>query len=175
MGRFKSVLVEGSKGQDASVTIQADALKVMAAYIDLNPVRAELVEQAGDYRWSGWSGAQGGEKEAMEGLCDVVGCGVSQWETRGKGAYGLWVSETRRQVRARKAKGGESSEVDLMETIRAFSGGLAVGSAGFVEEVFGERRDLFGPKRERGARPLAGGGGLLSGALHALRDFRAKG
>jgi hypothetical protein len=101
----------------------------------------------------------------MEGLCDVVGCGVSQWETRGKAAYGLWVSETRRQVRARKAKGVESSEMDLMETIRAFSGGLAVGSEGFVEEVFGERRDLFGPKRERGARPLAA-------ELHTLRDLR---
>ncbi len=106
-------------------------------------------------------------------------CGVSQWETRGQAAYGLWVSETRRQVRAwaRKAKGGEAAEVDLMETIRACSGGLAEGSEGFVEEVFGERRDLFGPKRERerGARPLAGGVGLLSGALHALRDFRTKG
>jgi putative transposase len=172
MGRFKSVLVEGSKGQDASVTSQADALKVMAAYIDLNPVRAELVEQAGDYRWSGWSGAQGGDKEAMEGLCDVVGCGVSQWETRGKGAYGLWVSETRRQVRARKAKGGEATEMDLMETIRAFSGGLAVGSEGFVEEVFGERRDLFGPKRKTGAKPLGSAVGILSKAVCALRDLR---
>jgi putative transposase len=100
-----------------------------------------------------------------------VGCGVSQWETRGKAAYGLWVSETRRQVRARKAKGGEATEMDLMETIRAFSGGLAVGSEGFVEEVFSGRRDLFGPKRKIGARPLDGVG-FLSGALCALRDLR---
>jgi len=136
-------------------------------------LRAELVEQAGDYRWSGWSGAQGGEKEAMEGLCDVVGCRVSQWETRGKAAYRLWVSETRRQVRARKVKGGEeeSADLDLMETIRAFSGGLAVGSEGFVEEVFGERRDLFGPRRERGARPLDGRGSFRFGAICALRDL----
>jgi hypothetical protein len=171
MGRFKSVLVEGSRGQDASVTSQADALKVMAAYIDLNPVRAEMVECAEEYRWSGWSAAQGQDKEAREGLCDVVGCRVSQWETRGKGAYGLWVSETRRQVRARKAKGVESSEMDLMETIRAFSGGLAVGSEGFVEEVFGERRDLFGPKRKVGAKPLGGCTGLSSPLL-TLRDLR---
>jgi hypothetical protein len=163
MGRFKSVLVEGK--QTDTEGAQVDALKVMAAYIDLNPVRAEMVECAEEYRWSGWSAAQGQDKEAREGLCDVVGCRVSQWETRGKAAYGLWVSETRRQVRARKAKGVESSEMDLMETIRAFSGGLAVGSEGFVEEVFGERRDLFGPKRERGARPLAG-------ELRTLRDLR---
>ncbi len=174
MGRFKSVLVEGHKTQDCKTQDGAsvDALKVMAAYIDLNPVRAELVEQAGDYRWSGWSGAQGGDKEAMEGLCDVVGCGVSQWETRGKAVYGQWVSETRRQVRARKAKGGETAEVDLMETIRAFSGGLAVGSEGFVEEVFGERPDLFGPKRKAGAKPLDSSGGILSKAVCALRDLR---
>ena len=108
------------------------------------------------------------DKEAMEGLCDVVACRVSQWETRGKAVYGLWVSETRRQVRARKAKGGETAEVDLMETIRAFSGGLAVGSEGFVEAVFAERRDLFGPKRERGSRPLAG-------ELSTLRDLRGMG
>ena len=174
MGRFKSVVVEGSRDPVSSVKNQVDALKVMAAYIDLNPVRAELVEQAGDYRWSGWSGAQGGDKEAVEGLCDVVGCGVSQWEARGKAAYGLWVSETRRQVRARKAKGGEAAEVDLMETIRAFSGGLAVGSEAFVEEVFGERRDLFGPRRKTGACPLGIGGRTL-GAVCALRELRRRG
>jgi hypothetical protein len=172
MGRFKSVLVEG-KQTDAEGA-KVDALKVMAAYIDLNPVRAEMVEKAEDYRWSGWSAAQGEDKEAREGLCDVVGCRVSQWQTQGKAAYGNWVSETRRQVRARKgkAKRGEESELGLMERVRAFSSGLAVGSEAFVEEVFGERRDLFGPKRKGGARPLDGGSGSVYGALRALRDLR---
>jgi hypothetical protein len=174
MGRFKSVLVEGSRGQDSSVKNQVDALKVMAAYVDLNPVRAELVEKAGEYRWSGWGAALGGDKEAVAGLCDVVGCGVSQWEVRGREAYGMWVSETRRQVRARKAtKAGEdeSAERGLMATIRAFSGGLAVGSEAFVEEIFSGRRDLFGPKRKKGARPLVGGGDWTA-PLCALRDLR---
>jgi hypothetical protein len=154
-----------------------DALKVMAAYIDLNPVRAEMVEKAEDYRWSGWSAAQGEDKEAREGLCDVVGCRVSQWEARGKATYGSWVSETRRQVRARKgkAKRGEEPELGLMERVRAFSSGLAVGSEAFVEEVFGERRDLFGPKRKEGARPLDSGSGSGYGALRALRDLRVLG
>jgi REP element-mobilizing transposase RayT len=175
MGRFRSVLVEGSRGQDSSVKNQADALKVMAAYIDLNPVRAELVETAGEYRWSGWSGALGGEKEAVAGLCDVVGCGVGQWEVRGRVAYGMWVSETRRQLRARREKEGDArGELGLINTVRAFSQGVAVGSAEFVEEVFSGRRDLFGPKRKTGARPLDGTGSSLGGVC-ALRDLRGLG
>jgi hypothetical protein len=181
MGRFRSVLVEGSRGQGSSVKNETDALKVMAAYVDLNPVRAELVEKAGEYRWSGWSGAMGGDKEAVAGLCDVVGCGVSQWELRGREAYGLWVSETRRQVRARREKEGDKDwdkdakgKMGLIGTVRAFSQGVAVGSAVFLEEVFSGRRDLFGPKRKTGARPLDGIGSSLGGVC-ALRDLRRLG
>ncbi|MCH8474530.1 MAG: hypothetical protein LAT55_04805, partial [Opitutales bacterium] len=42
--KFKSVLVEG----------RANALKVVAAYIDLNPVRAGLVDDPGKYAYSGY-------------------------------------------------------------------------------------------------------------------------
>jgi hypothetical protein len=179
MGRFQSVLVEG-KHQTGDGG-QVDALKVMAAYIDLNPVRAELVERADEYRWSGWSAAQGEDKEAVQGLCDVVGCAVSHWGLRGKSAYQLWVSETRRQVRARKARMEESpgykeeEKPGLLTRVRAFSAGVAVGSEAYVEEVFRERRDLFGQNRETGARPLHSGGGKIPGALRALRDLRQKG
>ena len=41
-GRFKSVLVE-----------DGHAARTVAAYIDLNPVRAGMVEDPKDYRWSG--------------------------------------------------------------------------------------------------------------------------
>jgi hypothetical protein len=62
----------------------------------------------------------------------------------------------------------------LTERIRAFSGGVAVGSEAFVEEVFNERRDLFGEKRKRGARRVVKGKGPLKAALCALRDLRGK-
>ena len=169
MGPFKSVLVEGSRGQEASGKHQADALKVMAAYIDLNPVRAGLVAGAEEYRWSGWGEALAGEKEAVAGLCDVVGCGVSQWESRGKGAYGMWVGERRREDE------DEADGLSLLRRVRAFTSGVAVGSAGFVEEVFAERRDLFGPKRKAGARSLDGGSRGVNGLLRALRDLRGSG
>jgi hypothetical protein len=110
-----------------------------------------------------------GEKEAVAGLCDVVGCGVSQWESRGKGAYGSWVGERRR---------GEDEDAvgrgSLLRRVRAFSAGVAIGSAGFVEAVFGDRRDLFGPNRRDGARPLDGRGSFRFGAICALRDLRGR-
>lgn len=48
--RFRSVLVEGG----------GDALKSMAAYIDLNPLRAEICDDPKDYRWCGYGEALGG-------------------------------------------------------------------------------------------------------------------
>jgi len=47
MERFKSVLVEG----------KGNPLQTMAAYIDLNPVRAGLVEDPKDYRFCGYAEA----------------------------------------------------------------------------------------------------------------------
>ena len=64
MERFKSVLVE-----------DGEALQTMAAYIDLNPVRAGMVKDPKDYRWCGYGEAVGGGKAARLGLCHVVGHG----------------------------------------------------------------------------------------------------
>ncbi len=64
-GRFKSVLVEGGE----------EALRAVAAYIDLNPVRAGLVERPEDYRWSGYGeacGAGKGMEKAREGLISIT-------------------------------------------------------------------------------------------------------
>ena len=44
----------------------------MAAYIDLNPVRAGMVKDPADYRWSSYGAAMGGEKAARNGLQTVV-------------------------------------------------------------------------------------------------------
>ena len=52
--RFKSVLVEG----------KGPALKAMAAYIDLNPVRAQICDDPKDYRWCTYGEAVSGGKKA---------------------------------------------------------------------------------------------------------------
>jgi len=56
--RFKSVLVEG----------KGNALQTMAAYIDLNPVRAGLVKDPKDYRFCGYAEAVSGQKKAQRAL-----------------------------------------------------------------------------------------------------------
>jgi hypothetical protein len=60
--RYKSVIVESGI-----------AARTMAAYIDLNPVRAGMVEDPADYRWSSYGEAIGGGnkgngRKAREGL-----------------------------------------------------------------------------------------------------------
>ena len=60
--RFKSVIVESGT-----------AARTIAAYIDLNPVRAGMVSDPADYRWSSYGeavggGAKGNGKKAREGL-----------------------------------------------------------------------------------------------------------
>jgi putative transposase len=64
--RFKSVIVESGT-----------AARTMAAYIDLNPVRAGMVEDPAEYRWSSYGeavggGAKGNGKKAREGLVRAV-------------------------------------------------------------------------------------------------------
>lgn len=72
-GRFKSVLVE-----------DGEALRTMAAYIDLNPVRAGIVEDPKDYRWCGYAEAVAGCRHARRGLCMVMGKPQDSWNKSGK-------------------------------------------------------------------------------------------
>jgi len=61
--RFTSVIVEDEER----------ALRTMAAYIDLNPVRAGMVSDPADYRWSGYSEAMAGKARARRGLVRIIG------------------------------------------------------------------------------------------------------
>ena len=87
-GRYRSVIV-GDEDK---------ALRAMAAYIDLNPVRAGVVEDPGDYRWSGYGEAMSGSEAAMEGLARVAG------EARSSGGT-VEEGETDTQRRRRQLRG----------------------------------------------------------------------
>ena len=52
----------------SSIVEAGGALKEVAAYIDLNPVRAKVCEDPKDYRWSGYAEALGGGELAREAV-----------------------------------------------------------------------------------------------------------
>jgi putative transposase len=62
--RFQSVIVGSGR-----------ALQTMAAYIDLNPIRAGVVKKPEDYRWCGFAEAVVGLKEAVAGLTRMMTLG----------------------------------------------------------------------------------------------------
>jgi len=164
MDRFKSVLVEG----------KGDPLRTMAAYIDLNPVRAGLVKDPKDYRWCGYAEALGGSRRAQRGLCKALGKPVDGWKTAGAAAaYRCLLHAEGREVkdaqnekvvfrgvtaesaRAVLAEKGKLSPAELVHLcVRYFTDGVALGSKEFIEGVFEAQRDLFGPKRKQGARRM---------------------
>ncbi|HMP73138.1 MAG TPA: hypothetical protein PKE55_07740, partial [Kiritimatiellia bacterium] len=170
--RFKSVLVEG----------RGNVLATMAAYIDLNPVRAGLVTDPKDYRFCGYGEAVAGGSVARGGLALVAEClgqGVD-WRAAGKAyrvyLYGKGERTSSKQgfsaeeVKKVLAEGGKLSRAEVLRCrVRYFSDGVALGSRAFVEEVFEANRGRFGRKRKTGARALRW---AQLGDVFTARDLR---
>jgi len=179
--RFKSVLVEGA----------GNALLCMSAYIDLNALRAGLCADPRDYRWCGYAEAVAGVRKARAGLDRVYGVsGVAMtWSVlaqeyrmylfgkgEGEGRERLEFSSER--VRRVIEENGRLSLPDLLRCrVRYFSDGLALGSREFVNTVFSQYRENFGPKRREGARQMRYGdwSGLYTARALRLEPVRPPG
>ncbi len=186
--RFKSVLVEGA----------GETLATMAAYIDLNPVRAGMVDDPKDYRWCGYGAATAGEGQAQAGLRVVITGGERVAEEKlsfldALAKYRVWlfgqgeeregVTETGEPLRKGfqrdevlavvVAKGQLALEDYLRLKVRYFSDGAVLGTREFVNGVFTALRDRFSPQRQDGARAMQG---LKSerAELFTLRQLRAR-
>jgi hypothetical protein len=61
----------------------------------------------------------------------------------------------------------------LHHRIRYFSAGVALGSRGFINDLFRGTRERFGPKRKDGARKLRGPAAPAAGQLWSLRDLKS--
>jgi putative transposase len=77
--RFRSTIVEGGSG----------ALPMVAAYIDLNPLRAGIVKDPKDYLWSSYGATLGGVKAAVLGL-EVVMQHAAKLPPKGRRALELY-------------------------------------------------------------------------------------
>jgi hypothetical protein len=182
--RYRSVLVE-----------DGEALQTMAAYIDLNPVRAGLAEDPKDYRWCGYAEALGGSKRARRAVCQILGIKVADWGSAGQRAYRRLLlgqgkasgeeATERAKKRGRRVRRGMSRAEALAEwregkslskaallrcRVRYFTDGLVLGSREFVEKAFEEKRSWFGQKRKTGARSLP----VEGEALFSLRDLKVQ-
>jgi len=128
--RFKSVLVENSPW----------ALRTVAAYIDLNPVRAGLVSDPKDYRFSGYGEALANRGSAREGISAFVEGRDPLKSYRlilfGKGVMGTSrggktiAPERHRKVREQQGSLGHGAL--LRARLRYFSEGKILGSREFV-------------------------------------------
>ena len=164
--RFKSVLIENSAGAKAAV----------AAYVDLNPVRAKMVSDPKDYRWSGYGEACGGGQLARKGLVAVHN---ARWMEQPGGwrhvqkRYRVLLYTTGEEKHAAYGgrvvrpgiasgtvdrvieKGGKLTLPQVLRCrVRYFTDGMAVGGKAFVDNVFERNRRFFGPKRKDGARKM---------------------
>jgi putative transposase len=172
-GRYKSLIVEGS----------GHPLLAVASYIDLNPVRAGIVADPKDYRWSGYGEAVAGKAVARAGLTRLVEIegGAASWAEAAPKYRRMVFSAgvetdkrhgiTRERVVEALAKGGELTLAELLHCrVRYFSAGVAIGGRAFLDEVFAGNRGLFGKRRSNGPRSMKGGAawaGLMT--LRALR------
>jgi len=169
-GRFKSVLVQ-----------DGDALRAMSSYIDLNPIRAGIVSDPKDYRWSGYAEATAGSSRAGRGLCDVMDVATDTF-AKNQGVYRCWlfgdgmeVIENQRVKDSGKVRrkgvseevaekviklDGKLSRYDLLRSkIKYFSDGLVIGSQSFIAaqrrmmlEKAGDTADDVEAKVKRGRR-----------------------
>jgi len=137
--RYKSVLVE--KGWRTLAT--------MAAYIDLNPVRAGMVKNPKDYPWCGYAAAVTGDRRAKDGLGSILGEHFSRFG-KSLAVVNLYEMMLLGKTLSRKGKVGMSAEyVEALfgeegmqapwevcrERVKMFSGGVIVGSNDFIGKV----------------------------------------
>ncbi|MCC5839614.1 MAG: hypothetical protein JJT96_05770 [Opitutales bacterium] len=156
--RFRSVIVEADTA----------AQRMVAAYIDLNPVRAGLVEDAGDYGFSGFGEACAGGSAARRGIARIEGkmTWATKWHERyrarlcsrmGPGMRPLREDQKTEAAGASKEKAipgaGLAEESGLLSKIRAFSEGWVVGSVGWVASFCGANGWL-GFRKGRKPQPL---------------------
>jgi REP element-mobilizing transposase RayT len=174
--RYKSLLVEDS----------AESLTKVAAYIDLNPVRADIVSDPQDYRWCGYAEAVAGIQIAKDGIKSLFhslrdaresiksyrlvlfGKG---YESKGNTNKDFGRISEQRVKQIEKNSGDFSLQEILRARVRYFSDGMALGSQEFIESSFNENRSLFGKNRRQGGHKIKGSSW---GELCVIRNLRKR-
>ena len=174
--RFKSVLVERSP----------EALSTIAAYIDLNPVRAQLVGDPAEYHFCGYARAMGGDAQCRRGY-ERIFCFERAWKDlipgyrvilygKGSGSKGevdkdFGVIAPERVESVIRAGGQVSLPEVLRLRVRYFSDATALGSKEFLSRVGDHWRQTHGVRHQRDANRLRHADW---GELHGYRHLQAR-
>jgi REP element-mobilizing transposase RayT len=166
--RFTSTIIEGALNHHS-------ALQMVAAYIDLNPVRAGLVRDPKDYRWCGYGEAEAGNTALVEGLRLAASVAPEHAAKEVLAAYrvglfGKGVAPKRGDSKATrirdedyrnvlKANGQLSDEErHLLQTrVPKFTRGAVVGSEAFVQEHLTDYRATRNKRHHIRPRPFSSG------------------
>ena len=173
--RFKSVLLEGG-----------EAVAAVAAYIELNPVRAGLCADPKDYRYCGYAEAlANGSSLARQGISIVLGQPeTASWKEVSRQyrkllfVRGSLHTQTTQplfdQATAQSVVDQQNGELSLPTRLRCriryFTDGVILGSQAFVESHFYRLKEKLGYRRRHPATRLR----LLgdSDTLWVFRDLR---
>jgi len=143
--RFKSVLVEG----DVKV------LRTVAAYIDLNAVRAGLADDPKEYRFCGYAEAVVGHGAAVDGL-SVLACGGLEGYRQSLFGIAAAPKEGKNSIdpaTASRVIEQEQGKLSMPEVLRCkcryLTQGYIIGSREFVREA----SEPLQPYRKRPIRP----------------------
>ena len=189
-GRYKSVLVEDCE----------QALLMISAYIDLNPIRAGIVTHPENYRWCGYAEAVGGGRRAQrarEGLGLMLSEALQDpdfrqdWR-RTASRYRVFLNLDGGEIAGDAdlgqpgRRGIKAAEVEslveqggvmtvgqaLRHRVRYFCDGAVLGAAEFVNTVFEREQAL----RKRFGKKRTSGARRMHGAdwgeLRVLRDLQ---
>jgi hypothetical protein len=155
--RFKSVLVQPA----------GRAVRTVAAYIDLNPVRAGLVDDPKDYRFCGYSEAVAGRKIARMGIIHVIGEDDARTWQAAQEYYRLMIIGSGTKPRAGKASISENLFEKTVQAggklplatalrcrIRYFTDGGILGGRAFVSKHLTLLRRKTGMRHRKEPRAL---------------------
>lgn len=174
--RFKSLLLEGGR-----------AVAIVAAYIDLNPIRAALCADPKDYRYCGYAEAVAtGSEPALGGIRTILDLPeTTSWKDLlseyrkqlfGRGAASssnnrpaFELEEARKVIE--EQDGELSSQEQLRCRIRYFSDGVILGSRSFVEDHFYRLKEKIGYRRKSGPTALKMLGPVI---LWVFRNLRVR-
>lgn len=171
--RFRCALIEGHD----------NALMNTAAYIELNPVRAGIVEDPLKYRWCSFTEAVAGGESARAGIVKLASGKNSPMPYKDaekryrefhiykskvqSGSRKPMAAEKGRFEQGDRQKGGTLTMFDSVGTrVRYFIDGVLVGSREFIEEWYTRNKEKLNINRKVISTRIQGNGDI---GLHTYR------